>query len=88
MINSKNFYDIASSNPKQIKSKFDQLLSLEKSFSEIETFPAYKGIYFLYLTSNESLLYVGAAYKGKRTIKIDVASIFRMEREVTALEEK
>ena len=70
MFNSNDFNEVISSNPKKIQFQISESLSEEMLFTDIDNFPKYKGIYFLFLnTTNKELLYIGSVYANNRSIK-------------------
>jgi len=70
MLNCNSFLEVINAEEGEIKNQFYTALSEEVSFLDIDSFPEYRGIYFLFLNNEErNLLYIGSAYGIKRNIK-------------------
>jgi hypothetical protein len=61
---------LSTSNPELVKTELDQVLTQKQIlFSNVDLFPAYRGLYYLYNKSDLTLLYIGSVYGKDRSIK-------------------
>jgi hypothetical protein len=61
MLNTQTFDDVVKSNPETVRNEISKALSDSIQFSKIDEFPNYRGLYFLYLSDGNILLYIGSA---------------------------